>query len=117
MADSNTATMSVESAGRLLGIGRNSAYEAARQGTIPTLRFGKRVVVPRAALMRLLGEREAPADEKAKGMFTGLRPDVVAQAVRLADVRHATFGDDALMRGRVTYPEKLALDEAPLCVR
>ena len=57
------------------------------------------------------------ADEKAKGMFTGLRPEVVGQAVRLTDVRHATFGDDALMRGRVTYPEKLALDESPLAGR
>ena len=54
------------------------------------------------------------ADEKAKGMFTGLRPDAVAQAVRLAEVRQATFGDDSLMRGRVTYPDKLALDEAIL---
>ena len=57
------------------------------------------------------------ADEKAKGMFTGLRPEAVGQAVRLADVRHATFGEDALMRGRVVYPEKLALDEAAFAVR
>lgn len=54
------------------------------------------------------------ADEKAKGMFTGLRPDAVSQAVRLAEVRQATFGDDSLMRGRVTYPEKLVLDEVTL---
>jgi diaminohydroxyphosphoribosylaminopyrimidine deaminase/5-amino-6-(5-phosphoribosylamino)uracil reductase len=54
------------------------------------------------------------ADEKAKGMFNGLRPDAVAQAVRLAEVRQATFGDDALTRGRVTYPDKLPWDEAAL---
>jgi diaminohydroxyphosphoribosylaminopyrimidine deaminase/5-amino-6-(5-phosphoribosylamino)uracil reductase len=54
------------------------------------------------------------ADEKAKGMFTGLRPDAVSQAVRLAEVRQATFGDDSLMCGRVTYPEKLVLDEVIL---
>jgi len=57
------------------------------------------------------------ADEKAKGMFTGLSPEGVVQAVRLADVRHSTFDDDALMRGRVTYPEKLALGEALLVNR
>ena len=50
-------------------------------------------------------------------MFTGLRPEAVGQAVRLAEVRHATFGDDALMRGAVIYPDKLALDEAPLASR
>ena len=57
------------------------------------------------------------ADEKAKGMFTGLRPEVVDQAVRLAEVRQSMFGDDALMRGRVTYPEKLVLDEVTISLR
>jgi diaminohydroxyphosphoribosylaminopyrimidine deaminase/5-amino-6-(5-phosphoribosylamino)uracil reductase len=26
-------------------------------------------------------------------------------------VRHEAFGDDALMRGRVVYPEKMYVDE------
>ena len=56
------ATLSVEEAAKVLGIGRNNAFEAARMGTLPTLRFGKRLVVPRAALMRLLGESETPAN-------------------------------------------------------
>jgi diaminohydroxyphosphoribosylaminopyrimidine deaminase / 5-amino-6-(5-phosphoribosylamino)uracil reductase len=51
------------------------------------------------------------ADEKAKTMFAGLRPETINQAVRLADVRHEVFGDDSLMRGRVVYPEKLLIDE------
>jgi diaminohydroxyphosphoribosylaminopyrimidine deaminase/5-amino-6-(5-phosphoribosylamino)uracil reductase len=51
------------------------------------------------------------ADEKARSIFGGLRPDRLDQAVRLADVRHETFGDDELMRGRVVYPEKLQIDE------
>ena len=49
------ATMSVEEAGRLLGIGRGTAYRAARDGQIPTLRLGRRLVVPRARLLALLG--------------------------------------------------------------
>jgi hypothetical protein len=49
-------TISVERAGQLLGIARGSAYAAARAGQIPTIRIGKRrVVVPSAALLRLLG--------------------------------------------------------------
>jgi excisionase family DNA binding protein len=49
-------TLTVEEAARLLGIGRNSAYEAVRRGEIPAIRIGKRFVVPRAALERMLSE-------------------------------------------------------------
>jgi excisionase family DNA binding protein len=48
-------TVSVEFAGSALGISRGSAYEAARRGEIPTIKLGRRVVVPTAALRRLLG--------------------------------------------------------------
>jgi excisionase family DNA binding protein len=48
-------TIRVDRAGQLLGISRATAYEAARSGQIPTLRIGKRLVVPTAALLRLLG--------------------------------------------------------------
>lgn len=57
------------------------------------------------------------ADDKAKTMFNGLRPEKVEQAVRLADVRNEVFGDDALTRGRVIYPEKLLLDETVFSLR
>jgi hypothetical protein len=40
--------------GRLLGLGRNSTFAAAKRGEIPTIRIGKRLLVPRAALERLL---------------------------------------------------------------
>ncbi|HEX2101744.1 MAG TPA: bifunctional diaminohydroxyphosphoribosylaminopyrimidine deaminase/5-amino-6-(5-phosphoribosylamino)uracil reductase RibD [Candidatus Synoicihabitans sp.] len=52
------------------------------------------------------------ADEKAKELFSGLRTEKMSQALRLTDVRHETFGEDELMRGRVVYPGKLMLDEA-----
>jgi diaminohydroxyphosphoribosylaminopyrimidine deaminase/5-amino-6-(5-phosphoribosylamino)uracil reductase len=51
------------------------------------------------------------ADEKGRSIFGGLRPDRLDQAVRLDEVRHETFGDNELMRGRVVYPEKLVVDE------
>jgi excisionase family DNA binding protein len=47
-------TVSVETAGTQLGLSRNSAYEAARRGEIPTIRIGKRLLVPIAALDALL---------------------------------------------------------------
>jgi len=40
--------------GKILGLGRAATYEAARRGDIPTIRFGRRLVVPTAALRRLL---------------------------------------------------------------
>jgi excisionase family DNA binding protein len=47
-------TISVPEAGRWLGIGRNSAYEAARRGEIPTIRIGRLLRVPVVALERVL---------------------------------------------------------------
>jgi excisionase family DNA binding protein len=46
---------------KLLGVGRGTAYEAVRQGEIPAIRIGRRVLVPRARLLELLGESETPA--------------------------------------------------------
>jgi diaminohydroxyphosphoribosylaminopyrimidine deaminase/5-amino-6-(5-phosphoribosylamino)uracil reductase len=57
------------------------------------------------------------ADDKAKSIFSGLRPERLDQAVRLVDVHHEPFGEDALMRGRVVFPEKLLIDETFFGVR
>jgi excisionase family DNA binding protein len=48
-------TLSVEEAAEVLGIGRTLAYEAVRRGDIPTVRIGRRHLVPREALDQLLG--------------------------------------------------------------
>jgi excisionase family DNA binding protein len=40
--------------GRMLGLSRPSTYAAAKNGQIPTIRIGGRILVPRAALERLL---------------------------------------------------------------
>ena len=56
---SERRTYNIEEAARLLGIGRNQAYEAARTGQIPTIQIGKRRLVPKAALDRLLGDKPA----------------------------------------------------------
>ena len=43
-------TYSVVEMGRYLGISRNKAYELVRDGVVPHLKFGKRTVIPKAAL-------------------------------------------------------------------
>jgi excisionase family DNA binding protein len=43
----------------LLRISRGLAYEAARRGEIPTIRIGRRLLVPAAALERMLAGNTA----------------------------------------------------------
>ena len=52
--ESERLTFTVEEAGELLGISRALAYEMARTGQLPTLRFGKRIVVPKKAIESML---------------------------------------------------------------
>ena len=47
-------TYSVQETARVLGVSKNSAYSYCAQGLIPTIRFGKRLVVPVKALNDLL---------------------------------------------------------------
>jgi excisionase family DNA binding protein len=48
-------TLTVPEAGQILGLSRPSAYEAVARGDIPTLRIGRRILVPTARLLALLG--------------------------------------------------------------
>jgi excisionase family DNA binding protein len=47
-------TMTVEEAAKVLGISRAFGYEAVNTGDIPTIRIGRRILVPKAALHRLV---------------------------------------------------------------
>lgn len=61
------ATISVDEAASVLGIARGSAYEAARLGELPILRFGRRMVVPTARLLAMLGEVDGGLAELPDG--------------------------------------------------
>jgi excisionase family DNA binding protein len=47
-------TYSMEEVARLLGIGRNQAYQAAKRGDFPVIKVGKRLLAPKPALDRML---------------------------------------------------------------
>ena len=47
-------TYSLEEVATILGISRGLTYAAAKAGKIPTIRIGRRLVVPRGAFTRLL---------------------------------------------------------------
>jgi len=56
-----TPTISVELAGQLLGMSRPSAYAAVQRGDIPSIKIGRRRIVPTAKLLGMLGlAPEAP---------------------------------------------------------
>jgi excisionase family DNA binding protein len=60
-------TLTVEESTRILGISRATAYEAVARGEIPCIRIGKRILVPKAALDRLLNPGVTDADRPTRG--------------------------------------------------
>ncbi len=58
-ATPGSATLSISEAAALLGVGRNLAYEvASRDGElagVPVIRIGRRLLVPHARLLAVLG--------------------------------------------------------------
>jgi excisionase family DNA binding protein len=46
--------MTVDEAAKALGIGRTQAYRAVQSGEIPSIRIGRRYLIPRAALEKML---------------------------------------------------------------
>lgn len=47
--------VSVAEAGRLLGVSRAFAYELAARGELPTIHLGRRILVPKVALLAMVG--------------------------------------------------------------
>ena len=49
-------TLTVDEAADLLGISRSLAYELVRIGELPSLRLGRRILIPRRAIYELVEE-------------------------------------------------------------
>jgi len=60
-------TMTVGEAALALGISRNSAYALARSGQLPVVRLGKRLLVSRSALERMLAQAGRVAEKEQAG--------------------------------------------------
>ena len=55
-------TVTIQEAAKILGIGRDQAYNAARTGQLPIIKIGKRLLVSLPALNRMIeeaGKRDA----------------------------------------------------------
>jgi hypothetical protein len=47
--------LSVPEAGAILGLQRSAAYDAAKRGELPTITFGRKLLVPTGRLLAMLG--------------------------------------------------------------
>ncbi len=52
--DDEKRVLTVMEASKWLRCSRGATYEAIRKGLIPSLRIGRKILIPRAALQRLL---------------------------------------------------------------
>jgi predicted DNA-binding transcriptional regulator AlpA len=58
-------TLKVPQIMEIYGISETAAYDAIRRGDIPSLRIGRRVVCPTAAIRRHLGIDDGPEEAEA----------------------------------------------------
>lgn len=55
---SDKLVLNVNDVAKALGLSRNSIYEGVKRGEIPCIRIGKRLLIPRVALERLLSSKD-----------------------------------------------------------
>ncbi|QFY14758.1 helix-turn-helix domain-containing protein [Nonomuraea phyllanthi] len=54
--------MTVAEAAALLGLHRDAAYDAVRRGDLPSLRIGRKILIPTAKLAGMLGLSYVPEE-------------------------------------------------------
>lgn len=54
METTEKLTVSVNEAAKICGLSRNAAFAAVNRGEIPSIRIGKRILVPKAKLLALI---------------------------------------------------------------
>lgn len=64
---SRSAVVTIAQAATVLGIDVRTVSRAIRNGELPALRLGRRVLIPRLALLACLGASEDPAESNAAG--------------------------------------------------
>jgi excisionase family DNA binding protein len=74
--DLQPQTISVDEAAAVLGVERHTAYNGVKRGDIPSIRVGRRIRVPVAALSRMLNGLGVtdPTDEQLVGWSLEVNP-------------------------------------------
>jgi excisionase family DNA binding protein len=66
VTNSQPDVLTVEEVRKRLRLGRNAMYDAISNGQVPSIRLGRRILIPRVALEAMLrGEGNAPSTTKA----------------------------------------------------
>jgi excisionase family DNA binding protein len=59
LEDGERLCVTVPEAAKMIGISRNHAYEMVKTHQLPVIRFGKRIVIPKALLKKMLEKGES----------------------------------------------------------
>jgi excisionase family DNA binding protein len=107
-------TLSVTEAAELLGISRALAYELVARGELPSLQFGRRLVVPWRAIERLLASCEdttatGPPEAGGERLFTYLGEPIPISGHNPQPKTER----DQLRTGRTTHAEPASEQPAP----
>ena len=78
LAESDRLVFTVAEAGELLGISRAFAYELVARGELPVIRLGRRRLIPKRALLELVGMDPAasPGSDPITRLVDGPRSDL-----------------------------------------
>jgi hypothetical protein len=82
MTEDPPKTISVPEAGaRYYDLSRNGSYDAAKRGEIPTIKVGRLLRVPVAAMERRLEQRDTPNDRRptCASEFTKVPPPAISE--------------------------------------
>lgn len=85
--------MRIPEVAKVLGVSREAAYTAAQAGQIPTVRIGRLILVPTAALRRLLGIDNEEWTECPGGGMPGERVGDRVARCAACDLTFATLMD------------------------
>jgi excisionase family DNA binding protein len=95
-------TISIDEAAVLLSVARNTAYAAAKRGEIPTIKIGRRMLVPREQIEKMLSEGVAisPAQQHSGGQQIAFRLDarVVEQLRQSAIAENRSLTEEIGLR-------------------
>ncbi len=60
--ETESAILSVNECAKMLKLSRGSAYQGCLTGEIPHIKIGRRILIPRVAIQRLLESASKPKD-------------------------------------------------------
>lgn len=63
MENNERLTWTAREVSKLTSLAVNSVYQGIATGQIPHIRIGKRILIPKAALLRMLADAEAKAQK------------------------------------------------------